>query len=174
MLSFPEIEMVISGGQTGADQAGLAAASHYGIKTGGYAPKNFMTTDGPDYSLKNYGLVEFDGGYKERTIENVKSSDMTIIIASNIYSPGTILATKQCKKFDKPYVIVPYDPLCKLEDWIYQSDLKKCLDIIQIQNKPVIINIAGNSAITCEQSYTKAFFFCSALFEILKLKNATI
>lgn len=34
---------VISGGQLGADQAGLAAAKAVGIRTGGFAPKNYKT-----------------------------------------------------------------------------------------------------------------------------------
>jgi hypothetical protein len=33
------LERVISGGQTGADQAGLAAAKRLGVPTGGFMPK---------------------------------------------------------------------------------------------------------------------------------------
>ena len=41
------IERVISGGQTGADQAGLAVAKRLGIPTGGCMPKGWLTEAGP-------------------------------------------------------------------------------------------------------------------------------
>ena len=41
------IDRVISGGQTGADQAGWRAAKASGIPTGGWMPKGFLTEDGP-------------------------------------------------------------------------------------------------------------------------------
>ena len=40
------LRKVISGGQTGADRAGLQAAKSSGIKTGGYMPKGFLALDG--------------------------------------------------------------------------------------------------------------------------------
>jgi Circularly permutated YpsA SLOG family len=52
-------ERVITGGQTGADQAGLRAAKAFGIATGGFMPRGFLTEDGPrpDFS-ELYGAVE--------------------------------------------------------------------------------------------------------------------
>jgi hypothetical protein len=58
------IERVISGGQTGVDQAGLRAARAAGIATGGFAPKGWLieSEDGrhnvPAPWLAEYGLVE--------------------------------------------------------------------------------------------------------------------
>ena len=34
--------MIVSGGQTGADQGGLEAAKEAGIRTGGWAPDKFV------------------------------------------------------------------------------------------------------------------------------------
>jgi Circularly permutated YpsA SLOG family len=45
------ITLVISGGQTGADQAGWRAAQACDIPTGGWMPLHFMTENGPDGSL---------------------------------------------------------------------------------------------------------------------------
>jgi len=39
-------EKVISGGQTGADQAGLVAAARFAIPTGGWMPHGFETAEG--------------------------------------------------------------------------------------------------------------------------------
>ena len=55
------LEKVISGGQKGADKAGIEAAWFYGIPTGGVAPAGFMTANGPDLSLRDqYGLIELE------------------------------------------------------------------------------------------------------------------
>ena len=45
------ITTIISGGQTGADQAGWRAAEACGIPTGGWMPLHFMTENGADSSL---------------------------------------------------------------------------------------------------------------------------
>ena len=45
------ITIVVSGGQTGADQAGWKAAQACDIPTGGWMPLHFMTEDGADSSL---------------------------------------------------------------------------------------------------------------------------
>ena len=41
------IEKIISGGQTGTDQAALDAAIKLGIPHGGWIPKGHLTEDGP-------------------------------------------------------------------------------------------------------------------------------
>ena len=41
--NFKEWTRLISGGEVGADQGGLMAAKQFGIKTGGYAPFDYMT-----------------------------------------------------------------------------------------------------------------------------------
>ena len=41
------LDKVISGGQTGADQAGWRAARAVGIPTGGWMPLGFLTEDSP-------------------------------------------------------------------------------------------------------------------------------
>jgi len=74
------VTRVISGGQIGADQAGLSAAKACGIRTGGSAPLGWLTSRGPQKKLlRRYGLKEhYQKGYKARTWANVKNSDGTI------------------------------------------------------------------------------------------------
>eukprot|EP01125_Pyxidicula_operculata_P020923 TRINITY_DN7872_c0_g1_i3.p1 TRINITY_DN7872_c0_g1~~TRINITY_DN7872_c0_g1_i3.p1 ORF type:complete len:212 (-),score=37.01 TRINITY_DN7872_c0_g1_i3:108-743(-) len=77
--TFPLV--VISGGQTGADKAGLIAAKNVGVRTGGTAPKGYRTEDGSDYELRDlYYLKEGPPGYPTRTMMNVDNSDGTIAI----------------------------------------------------------------------------------------------
>lgn len=102
--------VIVSGGQTGADQAGLEAASSLGFTTGGWAPKNWETMQGPQKELlESYGLKEHSGGYRERTIQNVKDSDITIIISRRWGSPGTILTINACVRAKKPFIALEED-----------------------------------------------------------------
>ena len=72
-------EKVISGGQTGADQAGLAAAARFGIPTGGWMPRGWKTAAGPDPELgRRFGLREHAGDYADRTEASARDSEATI------------------------------------------------------------------------------------------------
>ena len=104
------ITKIVSGGQTGADLGGLHAARELDIATGGYAPADFMTEDGPDPSLRDFGLVEVrDGsvGYFSRTRLNVLHSDGTLIVGDP-RSPGSASTIGLCNKHRKPCLIVKW------------------------------------------------------------------
>lgn len=64
--------IIISGGQTGADIAGLKVAKQLNFKTGGFAAKNFMTENGPNPKLAEYNLIDEGLSYRERTELNCK------------------------------------------------------------------------------------------------------
>ena len=73
------IEKIISGGQTGADQAALDAAIKLGIPHGGWIPKGRITEKGP--LPEKYRLQEMPtDSYPKRTEQNVIDSDGTLII----------------------------------------------------------------------------------------------
>lgn len=145
---------IISGGQTGADLAGLKAAKEIGIKTGGIAPKTYRTELGPNLALKSiYELDEdSDFSYTPRTLKNVKNSDCTIIIYHNRNSPGTNLTRKYCREQNKPFLNIdienPHNPF-QITQWIKKYNYRT-------------INIAGNR----ENSEIK---FEERVFEYLKL-----
>lgn len=70
--------LVVSGGQSGADRAGLDWAIGKGIRHGGWCPRGRKSEDGvlPDL----YQLRETPGaGYLQRTHWNVRDSDATLI-----------------------------------------------------------------------------------------------
>ena len=86
---------IISGGQTGADMAGLLAARDIGLKTGGTAAPYYATSEGKQEELlKSFGLkaISWQGswvkGYIERTKANVDNSDATVVFKYKD-SPGT-------------------------------------------------------------------------------------
>lgn len=100
------LERIISGGQTGADRAGLETAKALGITTGGTAPKHYMTEDGPDPSLKDFGLVESPyTGYTNRTRQNVEDADLTVIFGQ--MSGGSATTIRECLAVCKPYLSNP-------------------------------------------------------------------
>lgn len=79
---------IITGGQTGVDQAALRAAKACGLATGGYAPKGWHTEDGPAPWLADYGLEECDRrGYPARTEDNVAMAGAVLWIG-DMTSPG--------------------------------------------------------------------------------------
>jgi hypothetical protein len=70
--------MLISGGQSGADRAGLDWAIEQKVQHGGWCPRGRKTEDGvlPDrYQLKETPAP----GYLQRTEWNVRDSDATLI-----------------------------------------------------------------------------------------------
>ena len=78
MTVQPASFKIVSGGQTGADQAGLLAARAAGIETGGWAPEGWDTEDGPAPWLEDFGLTECTvAGYPARTEANARDSDGT-------------------------------------------------------------------------------------------------
>jgi predicted Rossmann-fold nucleotide-binding protein len=100
------LEKVISGGQTGADQAGLRAARAAGIPTGGCAPKGWDTEDGPAPWLAEYGLTECPkAGYPARTAANARDSDGTIWFGTTD-SSGYATTIGACTRFGKSYLFV--------------------------------------------------------------------
>lgn len=106
------LQKIISGGQRGADRAGLEAARYLGLQTGGTAPKGYRVClpngeDEYDVELKDYGLVEHElPAYPPRTKLNVENSDGTVWFGYD-KSPGGRLTIDHCNKTGKPCIINP-------------------------------------------------------------------
>lgn len=130
---------VISGGQTGADIAGLRAARRCNIATGGWAPKGYGTERGPKpYVLgRIYGLREHSSEeYPPRTLENVLAADMTLIIADR-WDSGSRLTAKMALRAHKPAMHIGSD------DCVTLDSFKEVSSWI-VKRPHCIINIAGN------------------------------
>ena len=127
---------IISGGQTGADQAGLIAAKSLGIETGGHLPSNCMTETGPNYSLvEMFGCVDSGTNYAIRTGLNVRDSDGTVRFARTFGSPGERCTLGWIRRHKKPYFDVDMqDPphIEVFQKWILDNNIQ-------------VLNVAGNS-----------------------------
>lgn len=157
---------IISGGQTGADLAGLWAARLFNIPTGGKAPHGWKTSIGNRPQLeKMFDMCESSNGYHGRTLENCEMSDLTLIFASNIKSPGTKLTLHHCIKNKIHYQVFPLgSDVCKCVDQTSDRVTAVIKNHIAIHDNSVI-NIAGNSTPTSPQAFTFTFFLLCRVFE---------
>lgn len=143
------IRKVISGGQTGVDIGGLAAAKACNIPTGGLMPCNWQTEEGrhPEYK-ELYGMEECEGGYTQRTRLNLRMADASIIIAQDWKSPGTVQTLEMCEMYQKPYFRVTMQSPAHMAfldgqnpnvfaDWLVNG-----AKFARLEN--VVLNVAGN------------------------------
>ena len=143
------LKQIISGGQVGADEAGLRIGKALGIPTGGTMPPNYIRGGKSDPGFaERFGLTEgTKGKYKnifpERTRQNILNSDGTIIFSkTNPNSPGTKLTKKFAKDLKKPFLLNP-------------KNEKAIIDFIK-KNNVEVLNVAGNR-VTPDQEAKKLF-----------------
>lgn len=127
-------ELIISGGQTGADRGALVAAHTLGIRTGGYAPNGWKTEVGPAPWLGGvYGLVEHvSPEYPPRTEANIQLADATVIFGRP--SSGSSLTRNICEDHGKPLIWITANKdgeMMRFRLWLARY-------------KPKTLNVAGN------------------------------
>ncbi|MGY8641970.1 MAG: putative molybdenum carrier protein [Verrucomicrobiales bacterium] len=96
------ITEIISGGQTGADRAGLDWALANRVAHSGWCPAGRFSEDGPIES--RYLLTETPSeGYAQRTEWNVRDSDGTVIFSvDSQLRGGSSLTRDLAKKWHRP------------------------------------------------------------------------
>ncbi len=129
------LEKIISGGQTGADQAALDVAIKFNISHGGWIPKGRITENGP--LAAKYRLVEMDStDYRERTKKNIIDSHGTVIISRGKLTGGSKLTKSYARVIGRPYI---YLDLMDNEDFESAVFLKSFI----LENQIKILNVAG-------------------------------
>jgi hypothetical protein len=131
---------VRSGGQDGADLAGVAAAKVCGIPTGGWCPKHWKTFSGPKPAYeKFFGMKEYTevDGYPPRTRANVRDSDGTVRFAEDFLSPGELCTIKAVRELGKPCIDIAIDmpreqASAEIIQWMIRNDIHR-------------LNVAGNT-----------------------------
>lgn len=126
---------VISGGQTGADQAGWRVARAFGIPTGGFMPLGFLTEDGPRPDLAEaFGATELPtADYPTRTRRNAAEADATVWFGST-ETPGARTTLGACRRLGRPFLIVEPGESIRPSDvaaWIREHRVE-------------VVNVAGN------------------------------
>lgn len=142
---------LVSGGQTGADRAGLDHALALGISHAGYCPAGRRAKDGRIDS--RYNLTEtISDGWPERTRLNVSMSDATVIFSRKpldvlkrtMRGSGSALTLRECARQHKPCLVLSNhsDPA---------ADAAELLVFLQVYRP--IVNVAGNAEDTAPGTY---------------------
>jgi hypothetical protein len=126
---------LISGGQTGVDRAALDVALKHGIESGGWCPAGRLDEFGriPDcYPVQELKV----GGFTERTLQNVKDSNGTVIIYPGKLSGGTEQTVRFCQELKRPHQLVDASK-------VSAEDAAKLIADFVCKNKVDILNVAG-------------------------------
>ena len=132
------VKKVISGGQTGADQAALDVAIKLGISHGGWIPIGRLTENGmldDKYHLKEMETTN----YNTRTEQNVIDSDGTLIISHGKLTGGSEYTRDMALRHGRPWLHVD---LNKTESSQAAKQIKHWLAEHEIQ----VLNVAGPRA----------------------------
>jgi hypothetical protein len=139
------LKKIISGGQTGADRAALDVALTANFPCGGYCPKGRKAEDGP---INNkYPMTEIEGGYDERTEQNVIHSDGTAIFCEAEPTGGTLLTIDLCKRVNKSHLQIE---MATGDTFSAAQEVEKFVNENQIQ----VLNVAGPRASECQSAYS--------------------
>ena len=129
---------IISGGQTGADQAALDVAIKHGIPHGGWIPKGRKTEDG--ILPEKYHLQEMPtASYPKRTEKNILDSDGTLIFSRGKLTGGSALTRKLAKQHGRPWLHIDLE---KVEETEAVQIIAGWIDKNGIQ----VLNVAGPRA----------------------------
>ena len=132
------IEKIVSGGQTGADQAALDVAIRLGIPHGGWVPKGRRTEAGALPCRYQMREMPTDG-YAERTEQNVIDSDGTVILSHGALDGGSALTEIRAGEHGRPHLHLDMERLSiaeaadALKEWIENNAIR-------------VLNVAGPRA----------------------------
>ena len=136
-LVSPEL-IIISGGQTGADRAGLDFALEYGFECGGCCPAGRKAEDG--MIPLRYPLIELTSSdYRVRTRKNILDSTGTLLLYFDKLEGGSLLTDRICREQSRPVLCINGAHQSVEEG---SSLLKEFIDDYLI----TVLNIAGQRA----------------------------
>ena len=150
---------IISGGQTGVDRAALDVALKHGIESGGWCPTGRLDEIGriPD----RYPVEELeDGGFIERTLQNIKDSDGTVIIYPGKLSGGTEQTLHFCVEQRRPHELIDASNVST------QKAAQLIADFVR-ENKIDILNVAGPRASEWPEGYDYAYRMLDSFLDAL-------
>ncbi len=157
---------IISGGQTGVDRAALDVALKHGIDCGGWCPAGRFDEFGriPDrYPLKE--LVH--GGFTERTLQNVKDSDGTVIIYSCNLGGGTEQTVRFCVEQQRPYELIDASKIST------EKAAQSIANLVR-EHKINILNVAGPRQSEWPEGYDYAFRALEAFVNSITNKSTRL
>jgi Circularly permutated YpsA SLOG family len=122
------LDKVQSGGQSGAEEAAWQAAREFGVPTGGWMSKGFLTEHGsrPEFA-EQYGAVEVpEESHPTPTELNVQDSDATLWFGDTT-TAGAQAAVGACQRIGKPcmpvYPGATFEP-SHVATWIAENQIR--------------------------------------------------
>jgi hypothetical protein len=150
------LKKIVSGGQTGADIAGIDAAIKCNLPHGGWIPKGRLTEDGT--LPAQYNLQEMPtASYPKRTAQNVIDSDGTVIFTHGSLTGGSLLTRKKAVQHGRPVLHVD---LARLAN---EEAMHALVDFIE-QNNIEVLNVAGSRRSKDSALYDKVFEIVCSVF----------
>ncbi len=149
---------IISGGQTGVDRTALDVALKHGIECGGRCPAGRVDEFGriPDH----YPVQELAaGGLTERTLQNVKDSDGTVIIYPGKLSGGTEQTVRFCIELQRPHQLIDASKISA------KVGAKLISDFVR-EHKIDVLNVAGPRQSEWSEGYDYAYRALNAFLEL--------
>lgn len=151
---MPQVDKIVSGGQTGVDRAALDVALRLGIPCGGWCPCGRLAEDGP--IPESYPLRETETpDYAERTELNVRDSDGTLVLTWTPPTQGTAYTVDMARMQGKPCCVVD------LRDSTATDAAARWLDRHNVRT----LNVAGPRASKYPRIYAMASGFLERLLQ---------
>lgn len=144
MFQYVGPKQLISGGQTGADRAGLLAAELLGIPTGGWMPRGFRAADGchPHFADR-FGMLQHPSPlYPPRTRENIRAACATVCLEGVQDSRGVALTRELAVRAKKPLLRIRF--FRDLQGGWQSDHAPSDLTEWMVRQKVKILNVAGN------------------------------
>ncbi len=159
------IDKIVSGGQTGVDQAGLDVAIKLGIPYGGWIPKGRKTENGP--LPQKYSMQEMPTSrYSDRTEKNVVDSDGTLIISRGQLTDGSEYTRKMAMKHHRPWLHIDitkdakFHAATRIVSWIFDNEIRK-------------LNVAGPRASKDPEIYLDAMNIIESAYYLGMIEENT-
>jgi hypothetical protein len=156
---------VISGGQTGVDQAALRAARDCGLEIGGWCPPERVCETGmipPEFPLRETDEERSarapEVPRSQRTEWNVRDSDGALVIGATERAqeadPGTAWAMQCAQRFGRPFLA------CDVADPDAKQKIRQWLERFQIK----VLSVGGPAESTSPGMGDRAYAFLLEVF----------
>ncbi len=140
------------------DRAALDVALKHGIECGGWCPAGRLDELGriPDqYPVQELAV----GGFRERTLQNVKNSDGTVIVYPGKLGGGTEQTVRFCIELQRPHELIDASK-------VSAQDAATLIAGFVRKHKIDILNVAGSRQSEWAKGYDYAFRVLNRFLEL--------